>query len=196
MKLFRDTLVAVHTLHQAGYMHRDISSRNILILRLEPIPAAAVCDYGKVTREQTSANTYIGPHTFLPPEVPTNPNSKAPKGGGTGVNKTGRYDRSIDIWSLAYTWCRVILPDLPLDRVDQSLFQRIKLGLEYWAGEDKRKSEFARLLVGMLAWDPVGRTTAGEALQHPGMAWANNEWAEVSSARGREKVGDKRSRSE
>ena len=66
-------------------MHRDIRSKTFLFFLLSA-PKAAVCGYGKATKETLSEDTRIGPIPLLSPEV----------------RDRCRYDRRIDIWNLAY----------------------------------------------------------------------------------------------
>ena len=46
IKLIRGPLQGLQALHKAGYMHRDVSIKNLLVMSLDP-PQAVLCDYGK-----------------------------------------------------------------------------------------------------------------------------------------------------
>ncbi|KAK0649985.1 kinase-like domain-containing protein [Cercophora newfieldiana] len=90
ISLFHDTLVGLERIHAAGIMHRDISLKNLLIRSLDP-PTAAICDFGKATKQPQSFNTAIGPIETVAPEVWTS-TPRSP------------YRRTADIWSLGYAW--------------------------------------------------------------------------------------------
>ena len=68
LRLLKDTLEGISTMHDRGIMHRDITWKIMLILSLQP-PRAVVCDYGKATSEQQPVSTLIGPVGTLAPEV-------------------------------------------------------------------------------------------------------------------------------
>ncbi|MCJ1242889.1 signal transducing kinase of the PAK [Trapelia coarctata] len=68
MRLLKDTLQGICSLHKMGIMHRDITRKNMLILSTKP-PQAALCDYGKATSEPEPKSTFIGPIRTLAPEV-------------------------------------------------------------------------------------------------------------------------------
>ena len=190
-KLFLDTLRGVQMLHAAGYMHRDISSKNLLILTLEPVPQAAVCDFGKATKKAESKHSYIGPPDTLAPEVPTNEWSTAPAGGGTTINPSGRYDRKIDIWGLAYGSYHVLRPQAPRIRMDQPQHLEAMAFLGNWGRQDANHGRFAVLIRRMLAWNPSARPSAGEASEDVAMDEIKGLWADKGT---NESAGDKRPR--
>ena len=149
LDLFHDTLLGLRSLHQAGYMHRDISPKNLLIVSLKP-PIAAICDYGKAAQKPTSSNTFIGPIYLLAPEVQQN----------------NPYTNKIDVWSLAYCWFRALFPKFPMRRIDEGLFRELQRRLNLFSKEGGVQRQLADLMGSMLVWNPEKRFTVEEALAH------------------------------
>ena len=187
LMLFRDTLYGLEKFHAAGYMHRDISEKNLLIVATSPVPTAAICDFGKATNKKTSSNSYIAPPYALAPEVPGNKNGAAPAGGGQGIDSSGRYDRRIDIWSLAYMWYRCLDPGTPMKRVDQAQHSKMMQFLRALAAEKGPEEHLASLMQQMLAWNPLKRPSAEDALNSKVMSC-------LKDTRKMEKSGEKRAR--
>ena len=159
-----------------GYMHRDVTPKNLLILALTPIPTAKVCDFGMVTTETRSKDSFIGPPFSLAPEVPGNVNGTAPEGGGRGgLDGRGMYDRRIDVWSLAYARFRALKSSLPAVRVDRAVSREMKGFLEEWGAVSTHQGDLARLMIRMLAWDPYSRPSAEDALKSAVMVWVEKE---------------------
>ena len=149
LKLFLDTLKGLDSMHTKGYMHRDISPKNLLVVALDP-PLAAICDYGKAVRKESSTNSYIGPIFTLAPEV---------------QQHGPRYDKRIDIWSLAYAWYRTLFPESPTRRVDRPLLQEMLKKLDRFKKEGEVQQGLADLMSTMLAWDPDKRISIEKALE-------------------------------
>ena len=158
LSLLKGPLQGLKVLHEAGYMHRDVSAKNLLVMSLEP-PKAVLCDYGKSRQAAWHTDTRIGPIPTLAPEV-------------TGHS---RYDSKIDIWGLGYVCCWILFPEFQLRNADgvrpdrnwhKGAMAQIA-DYERLGGPSERS--FADLVRQMLAWAPTNRITAAQALQHPCM---------------------------
>ena len=82
-------------LHRRGYMHRDVTLRNMLILSVRP-PTGVLCDFGKTIQARHDTDPRIGPKPTLAPEI-------THKG-------LRRYDNKIDVWSFGYACCSILFP--------------------------------------------------------------------------------------
>lgn len=158
LRLFRQLLQGLATLHGQGWIHRDITPKNILLLEDElndpDLERAALCDFGKVSLRKTGTDTAIAAWYFLPPEV---------------VDfHSNVYDQSIDVWMLACTlvhvWYRQALNKAPRGPKRQLTLQ----GVEMLRAEmSKEKSSLAQILHGMLNPKPERRPTAKQAVADP-----------------------------
>ena len=176
LKLYHDSLAGLRSLHRRGFMHRDVSPKNLLVVSLDP-PTAAICDYGKACQKATSANTYIGPVFTLAPEVQLG----------------RRYDRRVDVWSLAYAWYRTLFPGFPAQRVDRPRLQEMQRALQKFAKEGELQFMLAELMERMLAWDPEQRIGVDAALAHECMRYAAGAYPPTSSSS--EELSESRKRS-
>jgi serine/threonine protein kinase len=160
LALLKGPLRGLKVLHEAGWMHRDISAKNILVTSLVP-PSAVLCDYGKARQTDRHIDTHLGPIASLAPEV-------------DGQN---RYDNKIDIWGIGYVCCEILFPEyqhnfrarnqnIPPNRAWHNGAMGFLLG---YAKQGSAESSFANLILDMLAWRPADRPTAAEALKHPCM---------------------------
>ena len=167
LRLFHDTLAGLRSLHGRGLMHRDVSPKNLLVVALDP-PTAALCDYGKCVAKPSSANTYIGPVFTLAPEVLPG----------------RRYDRRIDVWSLAYAWFRTLEPGTEAVRTDRPRLAAMLRKLQRFAKEGELQFLLAQLMERMLAWDPEQRIGVDEALAHQCMRVAAEAFPPSSASSG------------
>lgn len=137
-------------------MHRDVSARNLLVMSLSP-PKAVLCDFGKARHASTHRDTHIGPIPTLAPEVD----------GQTW------YDSKIDIWGIGYVCCWILFPGFISKhydiRPDKTWHTKAMTHLSGYESNGPMESSFADLIRQMLAWTPVHRPSAAEALQHPCM---------------------------
>ena len=148
--LLKDTLQGTIAIHKEGLTHRDITMRNLVIRSWSSMEAALI-DYGKITEDQHSNDTLIGPKCTLAPEV----------------WHQARYDRRIDIYSLGYAWLSTFNRNLPsTEEVDRATHQQILSLIDALLKDEKIKDEFADLLRCMLAWDPEHRISTEMALNH------------------------------
>ena len=135
-------------------MHRDITRRNLLIISLNPVDAA-LCDYGKATSAQQSADTCLGPVHTLAPEVWAE----------------SSYTNSIDVWAWAYAMTEVLgYRYRGNDRINAQRLAEIHQWLSIRATSTEHEAELVGLVYSMLSWEPEERTTVDSALQHS--CWA------------------------
>ncbi|MCJ1280023.1 hypothetical protein MMC21_007848 [Puttea exsequens] len=92
--LCKDLLLGLKAIHDPGWMHQDITSRNVLILK-HPL-RAALCDFGKLKRDSKSRETALATSEYLPPEVEE--------------GKANEYNQKLDIWELGITLFRIWFP--------------------------------------------------------------------------------------
>ena len=153
-RLLEQLLEGLSTLHRLGIMHRDIRRQNVLLLSLEPAEAA-ICDFGKATKAESSENTSIGPIYTLAPEV-------------WCVKSVGPYTNSIDIWAFGYAIAELFgyygwqgNPPINPERYDSMVAM-----LQTHSSKHPIDEDLVDLVLRMLKWNPKQRPTATEALQH------------------------------
>ena len=154
LKVFQDLLHGLQTIHQRGWMHRDITRQNILYFKGDP-PEAALCDFGKLCFSNTDTYTGLAAWSNLPPEIVE---------GESNV-----YDHSIDIWMLALALVLTWRPQAcqGITRLPNSQISSVGLDVIHsWLLKIKG-SNLALLLRAMLSKDPKSRPSAGQALLHP-----------------------------
>ncbi|KAI4087576.1 MAG: hypothetical protein LQ344_006687 [Seirophora lacunosa] len=81
--LFRGPLMGLVILHGNGYIHRDVTLKNLFVMSERP-PRAVLGDFGKAVQAPCHRDRQIGPIKTLAPEV-------------DGENL---YDAKIDVWSM------------------------------------------------------------------------------------------------
>jgi serine/threonine protein kinase len=91
------TLQGLSTLHGAAYMHCNIKPGHLLVLSTVP-PVAAICDFGLVARQNTTARETRPVHAS-PPET-----------WAMHTFIEGGYTARSDVWSLAYSWLWAMAP--------------------------------------------------------------------------------------
>ena len=93
MKLLRGPMEGLRYLHEKGYMHRDVTCRNMFVMA---DGCGVLGDYGKVLMEVATKSNRTGPaHT------------RAPEVDGTSL-----YDKSADVWSFAFAIMKIFFKDL------------------------------------------------------------------------------------
>lgn len=153
LKCFQDLLHGLCTIHQRGWMHRDITQQNILYFKGDP-PEAALCDFGKLCFSKTDTYTALAAWNYLPPEIVE--------------GQSNPYDQSIDIWMLALALVHCWWPQL-FEGITRLPNGQIPLvGLEFIRSRFRKtkKPALPHLLYHMLSEDPKRRPTAGQALSH------------------------------
>ena len=152
MRLLRDALQGISTMHDQGIMHRDITRRNMLVLSIQP-PQAIICDYGKATSEQKPTFTFLGPVGTLAPEV------------GNGSS----YSNKIDLWAWAYAIAEVLGYHYTENlKITPKRLADIHIHLDSYSATSTIPEEknLIQLLLRLLAWNPDIRMSAKEALSH------------------------------
>jgi serine/threonine protein kinase len=148
--MLRGPLQGLQALHNRGFIHRDITMKNILIRSMSP-PDAIIADFGKTIKATRARETRIGPIYSLPPEV----NGKD-------------YDNKIDIYSFGIACFRTIIPIADFKRLEQpSDFDKYFGALQKYAERSRTHSIFADLLQSLLSPEPTERPSASQALLHP-----------------------------
>ena len=159
IELLRGPLQGLETLHAAGYMHRDITNRNILVMSWHPAQAV-LCDYGKAIKSTRERISTLGPIHTLAPEVD----------GQTD------YTNKIDIWGLGFIYCAILLPEHHRKVVsgkppskNLAWYVGLKpLLLDYGTPGSLERS-LGNLVLRMINWNSNARPSAAEALKHPCM---------------------------
>ena len=135
-------------------MHRDISTKNILIKSYEP-PIAVLCDYGKAIHAKSSKDSRIGPIPTLAPEVDGSKN----------------YDGKIDIWGIALVFSFMLFPKYTKPQLSSNkrFTQKWYGGLidlySEFAGTGSSQRLLTELAKKMLSEEPKSRPTALESLK-------------------------------
>ena len=152
MRLLRNTLEGISSLHKKGIMHRDITRKNMIILSTLP-PKAVLCDYGKATSEPEPKSTLLGPIQTLAPEV---------------WNSVG-YSSKIDLWAWAYAVAEVLGYSCKSNhRITVERIGNIRTTLERYGEKAPDDQPLISLLNQLLAWDPKDRLSKVFGLRNSG----------------------------
>ena len=133
-------------------MHRDISTRNILIESYYP-PIAVLCDYGKAIHATSSKDSRIGPIPTLAPEVDGEQN----------------YDAKIDVWGIALVLSFMLFPIFmnpqfcSQERFSQEGYKRLMGKYDKFAEKGYPEKRLTELAKKMLSQEPKSRPTALES---------------------------------
>jgi len=155
--VFSDLLQGLSTLHRMGFIHRDISLRNCVMLTQLPAQAA-ICDFGSTIRRDSSTDVHIGTRHTLAPEVTE------------GVV----YTNTIDVWCMGLVMYEVIFPGTIKQRLQGAVYERFMEGLqrrfsspshEILAREEAARAKLIRLISRMLARTSTRRVSAADALR-------------------------------
>ena len=146
-----------------GIMHRDIRPKNMLIMSVKP-PQASLCDYGKAIEAANSTVATIGPICTLAPEVWT-------------VSTDGPYTAKIDMWAYGYAIAEILgysvakYPGLDGYRTNNPRITRnrhiaILDMLHAHCNTVTEDEPLVDLVSKLLVWEPEGRWSADQALEH------------------------------
>ena len=155
VELIRGILQGLEALHSAGYMHRDVSGKNCLIMSLNP-PQAMLCDYDKSTHKSTDIVITIDPISTLASEV----------------YEDKPYNSKIDIWALSWLCGWILFPKYYREHTDykRPSSKEWRIGLDQplhnYAALGSSQQQLADLVDKMLTRFSEGRLTASQALKH------------------------------
>ncbi|KAL8956901.1 MAG: hypothetical protein Q9193_005696 [Seirophora villosa] len=152
--LFRGPLMGLVNLHGNGYIHRDVTLKNLFVMSERP-PRAVLGDFGKAVQAPCHWDRQIGPIKTLAPEV----------------DGEKLYDAKIDVWSMGIALMWVYSPSL------RHMFERCpEDGLlwypyasqwfEWQVKEGGFEGEIACLIRDMLTKDPSQRPSAAQCLTY------------------------------
>ena len=159
LRLCRDLLTGLTAIHAKGWMHRDITPRNILVFKARPEqpqpPRAVLCDFGKLCTHKTHTATNLAAWIYLPPEL--------------AFGESRVYHQSIDVWMLALALVLVWYPQAERGALRRAEGQLHIRGIEQiranmLALED---SGLTLLLRSMLSVNSQNRPSASAALENP-----------------------------
>ena len=152
LHFLKEPLEGLKTLHAMGIMHRDIRPKNMLILSNDP-PHAALCDYGKAIKANTSTVTTIGPIYTCAPEVWT-------------IARDGPYTAKIDTWAYGYAIAEVLGYQPPYSKITQGSLASILRALRAFHPTGSDGGPLVDLVSKLLVWRPQDRWSAEQALEH------------------------------
>lgn len=153
--IFRIILQGIAYLHAKGFIHRDVTLRNMLVMSRNP-SASALIDFEKTIRVETATSWRIGPIYTQAPEI----------------DGSRPYDKSSDMWSFGYALTRVCasktrtLPSHEVDnRQSRAWVQDAHALLDEFAKLSPAHHELAILAKRILQYEPNDRLTAQTALE-------------------------------
>lgn len=163
LHLLREPLEGIRILHTMSVMHHDIGPKNILIISVNP-PQASLCDYSKAIKAASSTVTTIGPIHILAPKVWT-------------ISTDGPYTAKIDMWAYGYAITEILgysvtrYPGLDGYHINNPQITRNRhmAILEMLRAHCYKITEdepLVDLLSKLLVWEPEGRWSAEQALEH------------------------------
>lgn len=163
-QIMHTTLSTLSSMHEAGFVHRDIKLENILCLN-ESLPSETViCDFGYVQVINPGAETMrsrVGTTVYVAPEM------------------AGRelYGTAVDLWAVGVMGYRMICGEYPFDKGcedDESTLESIITNeVRFSQREWEHVSAACKSLIrGLLEKTPAARLTAKAALKHEWMATA------------------------
>ena len=149
LDLFVGVLEGLKTLHSRGYMHRDVTVRNMLVMSEYP-PQGVLCDFGKTILGDTYTSKSAGPAATRAPEI-------------DGIRP---YNNAVDIWSCGYAFSRVLIPDLTSTTghnnhggQSEDWIRRVSQKLDELGDQSLLHRRMTDLVKAMLAFRPEDRPT-------------------------------------
>lgn len=168
LTILRDILQGIKVLHDAGYMHRNISEQNLLVVSENP-PVAIISNFEQSIEAKTSIEERIGPAHIKAPEV--------------GVTA---YSNRIDIWNLGVVALSMFFP-MAYDLVnnfggaqEEVWYSQMEKELDEFRIQGDREALIARVIRSMLDDDPHKRPSAAQALAClPDFNWERMAYEEL-----------------
>ena len=145
--LVRQLLIGLQSIHDRGWMHRDITGQNIIWI--PPVAglqteALKLADFGKLCKQRTHRDKHLAAERYRAPEV----------------DGKRTYNQSIDIWGLglaiAYAW---FVPQT--QEWNNQVYTNLRNELA------QSPIDLASLVHAMLVDDPTKRPSASKCLNHP-----------------------------
>lgn len=169
-QIMHTTLSTLSSMHEAGFVHRDIKLENILCLNDSLPPETVICDFGYVQVIHPGAETMrsrVGTTVYVAPEMAGR----------------GQYGAEVDLWAVGVMGYRMICGKYPFGKGcedDESILECI-LTTEVSFSEREWVNVSAackHLIRGLLEKNPAARLTAKAALKHEWMATAAKHFEE------------------
>lgn len=164
-----EMVMALHTLHSMGYVHRDVKPENVLLDRLGHIKLA---DFGSAAKLDSSSlvrsEMAVGTAEYIAPEVLTSMNNVGLLAGGYGVE--------CDYWSLGVMAYEMVFGETPFGAEKMSTVYANIMNFKnsFKFPENIPISvEFRSLIKGLLC-DTKSRLTYQKLISHP--FFASIDW--------------------
>ena len=160
VRVLRDVLEGLKTLHAGGFMHRGISEHSLLIVSEDP-PVAVIGNFERSIEAKTSVDWQIGSAYIRAPEM-----------------NGSVYGTAVDIWNLAFVAMSMFFPlayitATNFDAVQETTwYTKMYTQLDVFRLGGDVEALIERVLRAMLDHDPGKRPTAVQALAHlPDFDW-------------------------
>ena len=152
IKLLRGPMEGLKFLHDEGYIHRDVTCRNMFVMA---DGCGVLGDYGKIVKEVFTKCNRTGP-----------PHTRAPEVDGTSL-----YGQAADVWSFAFAIMKILFKDL----YSWATFSQNNPQSKAWANEASQKlsllnqqsslhAKVAKLVTWMLTYEQYNRPTMEDIL--------------------------------
>lgn len=143
---FKQVLQGLATLHEHGFIHRDVKPGNLAIIDYSP-PRAVIIDFGLAVRATKSGPGQVCTIPYMAPEV----------------IEQREYDEQVDVWALGIVGYQLFISrgTQPWPRVDHATWERKVPVLFGHHGTS------IKILIGeMLGWSAESRLSCKGAFQH------------------------------
>ena len=168
VRILRDILEGLKTLHAGGFMHRGISEHSLLIVSEDP-PVAIIGNFEQSIEAKTSVDGQIGSAYIRAPEM-----------------NGSVYGTTVDIWKLAFVAMSMFFPlayinATNFDAVQETTwYTKMYTQLDTFRLVGDVEALIEQVLRAMLEQDPRKRPTAVQALAHlPDFDWERMVYEEL-----------------
>ena len=158
-KIFRQIILALDSVHQRGFIHRDLKLENVMLADKSPDPVAKLIDFGMMVRLPPDSDTYVS-ETVLGTAGYVAPESLLHK----------QYSSKSDMWQAGCCLYSLLSgyfpfhPDHPRRIVRAKYFDMKGVGWEIIS--DDAKDLIRQILVA----NPIKRLSASQILSHRWLA--------------------------